>query len=342
MQYLASFGNVGNLIESLLAQWDDALKRGVLTAGRWLRTAPKNAPWRGAVMRGLATTIQKEQTTLGMSARALSALAFTGDPSLTSLFRQFFKSTEPNLRLLGILGCGMSHDIKIIPDLTSMAEDPVPNVGRAACMALMAIGNKAALDAIATILLHGSETSRRAAAEVLATNPEEGYPTLQEGASVDDLLVRHAVVFGLARINQPWAVEMLEKMAIEDGQWIVRNAAAQALEDLKRFNPHIPVAMSPLHEIPWLIKYAAKSGIGVSPGKQAVDVLIRALKDGEEGERIAALDYVRLYGTDDYIIQVYHLLYGSQDELREAAFNALWHLAATGITLPSPTQFGLG
>jgi HEAT repeat protein len=342
LQFLASSGNVGNLVENMLGKWDDALKRGVLTAGRWLRTAPKNAPWRGAVMRGLATTIQKEQTTLGLSARALTALALTGDPSLTAFFRQLFKSTEPNLRLLGILGCGMAHDTKNISDLTGMAEDPVPNVGRAACMALMAIGNKPALDAIATILIQGTDASRRAAAEVLALNPEEGYPTLQEGAAVDDLLVRHAIVYGLARINQPWAVELLEKMAIEDGQWVVRNAAAQAIEDLKRLNPHIPVAMPPLHELPWLIKYAAKSGFGVSQGKQAVDVLTKALKDGNEFERMAALDYVRLYGNEDHIIQIYHILYGSQGELREVAFNTLWHLAATGITLPSPTQFGLG
>jgi HEAT repeat protein len=173
-------------------------------------------------------------------------------------------------------------------------------------------------------------------------NPEEGYPTLQEGAAIDDLLVRHASVYGLARINEPWAQQLLEKMAIEDGQWVVRNAAAQAIEDQKRMNPHIPTAMPPLHEIPWLIKFAAKSGAGVSPGKQAVDVLTKALKDGDEYERMAALDYVRLYGTEDHIIQVYHILYGSQGELREIAFNTLWHLAATGITLPSPTQFGLG
>jgi HEAT repeat protein len=236
----------------------------------------------------------------------------------------------------------MAHDTKIITDLSEMAEDPVPNVGRAACMALMAIGNKTALDSIATILLQGSDASRRAAAEVLAMNPEEGYPTLQEGAAIDDLLVRHAIVFGLARINEPWAHQLLEKMAIEDGQWVVRNAAAQAIEDLKRINPHIPTAAPPLHELPWLIKFAAKSGAGVSPGKQAVDVLINALKDGDEYERMAALDYVRLYGTEDYIVQVYHILYGSQGELRETAFNTLWHLAATGITLPSPTQFGLG
>jgi hypothetical protein len=107
-------------------------------------------------------------------------------------------------------------------------------------------------------------------------------------------------------------------------------------------NPHIPVAIPPLHEIPWLIKFAAKSGVGVSPGKQSVDVLIKALKDGDEFEKMAALDYVRLFGTEDYIIQVYHILYGSQGELREIAFNALWHLAAMGLTLPSPTQFGLG
>lgn len=341
-QFLASFGNVSNLVDSYLGQWDDALKRGVLAAGRWLRTAPKNAPWRNGLLRGLATTIQKEQTTLGLSARALTALSLTGDQSITTLFRQWFRSTEPNLRLLGILGCGMSHDTKSIADLTGMAEDPVNFVSRAACMALMAIGNKPALDAIAMILLQGTEASRRAAAEVLAYNPEEGYPTLQEGAAVDDLLVRHAIVFGLAKIDEPWAVQLLEKLAIEDGQWVVRNAAAQALEELKHLNPHIPVPIPPLHEVPWLIQYAARSGIGVSPGKQAVEVLGKALIDGEEGERMAALDYIKLFGSDQYILQIYNILYGSQGQLREAAFNTLWHLASAGIALPSPTQYGLG
>lgn len=342
LQYLASAGNVSNFVESMLGQWDDVLKRGVITTGRWLQTAPKNAPWRNAVMRGLATTIQKEQSTLGLSGRALTALALTGDPNLTSLYRQWFTSSESNLRLLGVLGCGMSHDVKVITDLAGLSEDPEPRVSRAACMALMAIGNRAALDAIATILLQGTEASRRAAAEVLALNPEDGHPTLQEGAGVEDFMVRHAVVFGLAKVNQPWSEQMLEKIAIEDGQWVVRNAAMQALEDLKHVNPHIPVPMPPLHEMPWLIKYAAKTGIGVSSGKQASEVLLKALTDGEEGERMAALDYVKLYGTDNDILQVYHILYGSQGELREAAFNTIWHLAATGVPLPSPTQFGFG
>ena len=342
LQYLASFGNVSNIVDSLLSQWDDALKRGVLTAGRWLHTAPKNASWRKNVMRGLATTIQKEQITLGLSARALTALALTSDPSLTTLFRQWFKSMEPNLRLLGVLGCGMAQDIKAISDLASMAEDPDPSVGNAACMALMAIGTKAAIDSIITILLQGTESSRRSAAEVLAYNEEEGFAILKEAALEDDLLVRHATVFGLAKINQPWAYQMLEKMAIEDGQWVVRNAAAQALEELKDLNPHIPTPIPPLHELPWLIKYAARSGIGVSPGKQAAEVLTKALTDGEEGERLAALDYVKLYGTESYILQIYQELYGSHGPLREAALNTLWHLAATGMTIPSPTQFGLG
>lgn len=342
LQFLASFGNVGNLVENLLASWDDALKRGVLTAGRWLHYAPKNAPWRIAVMRALASTMQKEHTTLGVSARALTALGLTEDPNLSTLFRQFHKSGEPNLRLLGILGCGMANDDKIIADLASMVEDPVPYVKYAACLALMTIGNKAALDAITLVLLQGSDTSRQVAAEALAMNPEEGYPILQEGAGINDLLVRHAVVFGLARIKLPWAVQLLEKMAIEDGQWVVRNAAAAALENSKRSDPHIPIPLPPLNELPWLIKYAAKSGSGVSPGSQAIEFVTNALKDGNDDERLAALDYVRLYGNDNFVLQVYHLRYGSKDVLREAAFNTLWHLAAAGISLPSPNQYGLG
>jgi len=82
--------------------------------------------------------------------------------------------------------------------------------------------------------------------------------------------------------------------------------------------------------------------MGVVPGKTAVEMAMQAAQDGTEYERLMALDYVRLHGKEDAIVLLYHTLYGAEAELRETAFDAIWHLAATGVNLPSPIQFGLG
>jgi HEAT repeat protein len=159
---------------------------------------------------------------------------------------------------------------------------------------------------------------------------------------MDDLLVRRAVVYGLARVNQPWSIEILENVQIEDGQWIVRNAASEALENLHQPNPYIPYPLPQLSETPWLIAFAAKLGMGVIPGKPAMELLIQALKNGSEVQRLAALEYLRLKGGEDTVVHIYHALYGNLGALREMAYNTLWHIGSTGANLPPPIQFGLG
>jgi HEAT repeat protein len=113
--------------------------------------------------------------------------------------------------------------------------------------------------------------------EALANNVEEGQPALRDGSNMEDLLVRRAVVFGLARVNEPWALEILEKIQLEDQQWLVRNAAVQVMENLKRPKRYIPSPSVPLQDVPWLIDFASKLGIGVAPGKPAVNLIIQAL-----------------------------------------------------------------
>jgi HEAT repeat protein len=192
------------------------------------------------------------------------------------------------------------------------------------------------------VLLQGAEEVRRAAAESLATNPEEGHLALTEGSTMEDLLVRRAVVYGLIRIKQPWAIQILEKMEIEDSQWIVRTAASQALEEVRKPDIHIPKGRPPLHQVPWLIVYASKLGIGVAPGKPAVDLLMMVLKNGDTEQRLAAMEYLMRNPTEAAIQPLYDLLYSAEGNLREAVYNTLQNFAASGIHLPSPTQFGLG
>jgi HEAT repeat protein len=211
-----------------------------------------------------------------------------------------------------------------------------------AILALSRIGSKSAMEAIAATLLSGNEAMRRAAAEGLSMQPEEGYPALEEGSQMEDLLVRRATVYGLARIDEPWARERLNKLQVEDEQWVVRSAATQALEELSRPNLRIPQPHPPLAQTPWLIAFAGTLGVGIAPGKPALDLVAQAAKTGNDEQRLAAVRYLGLHGDENALSPLYQMYYGDDPDEAEAAYLALWTLSAGGLPLPEPQQFGLG
>lgn len=330
-QFLAALGDVHELVDNQLNVQDDPLLIDLLNAARWLRYAPDNTSWRPRVLRTLATQLKDPGNPYGLATRILTALAVSNDQGVNALFRQLLDSGDEHLRRLAILGCGLLRDRLSITRIAKFLDESNTETAGAACIALVAIGTLPSLEAVAAALLYGQEEIRRYAAEALANHPEEGHPTLEDGSKVEDLVTRHAVVFGLKRVNLPWAKELLEKLSLEDSQWVVRNAAAQVIEELPQPDPHIPEPVFLLTETPWLIAFAGKLGIGVSPGKPAMKLLLRALSEGEEYERQAALEALIIRGDRVAIPLIARLFHGSHGRLRESAYNTLWHLEAAGI-----------
>jgi HEAT repeat protein len=121
---------------------------------------------------------------------------------------------------------------------------------------------------------------------------------------------------------------------------VVRNAASQVLDSRSQFNPRVPHPLKPPSESPWLIQFAGKQGIGISPGSPAVEVLLAALKNEDAEIRLAAVPYLKRIPTEGVINQLYGAMYQDDPELREAAYNALWEIGASGIKLPHPSQYG--
>jgi hypothetical protein len=132
------------------------------------------------------------------------------------------------------------RDPKAVDALEEILQAPSGAVRRATCLALVAIGTEKSLEAVARALLQGDEELRRSAAEALANDPADGHAMLKEGATLADIMLRRAVVHGLARIDQPWAVETLQRMQVQDDQWAVRNLANQNLEQMTNIDPRIP------------------------------------------------------------------------------------------------------
>jgi HEAT repeat protein len=209
-------------------------------------------------------------------------------------------------------------------------------------MALVAIGSSEALESVAQTLLNGDEDIRRAAGEALANDPIEGYAMLRDGITISDILLRRAVVYGLGRVNEQWAVEALQKIQIDDDQWVVRNSATEVLESRASISLRAPRKLKAPSESPWLIEFAGKQGMGISPGTPATDILLLALKGDDPDLRLAVLPYLKFTPNEGVVTQLYGAMYKDDPELREAAYNVLWELGTSGAKLPHPSQYGFG
>jgi hypothetical protein len=293
-------------------------------------------------MASLVELLQHEGQPLTLRGQALSAFIASNDPAVSALFRQLFRSPSADLLQMSALGSGAIEDAKATEDLTGLLNHPSPNVGRAACLALVRIGTSTAIDSVASALLHGEEHLRRAAAEALADHPAEGHAILMEGSEVEDILVRRAVAYGLGRVHQPWAGELLAKLQVEDTEWIVRTSATEVMENRMRPDPHIPCRLPLPSASPWLIEFAGKQGLGISPDTPPTDLLLNALKTGTEEERLAALTYLRMMPNEGVFGALFQSMYSGDPVLREATFLTLWEMSARGVEVPDPVQFGVG
>jgi HEAT repeat protein len=341
MRYLASLGDVSSLSQRMLEWTRLPMHRPLLTAARWLRDAPRGAPWRSGLMSALAELLQAEDLPLALRAQAVAALVSSQDPGVMSLFRKLLGTLSFDLMSLAALGCGALRDTKAVKALAETLQVPSDSARRAACLGLIAIGTTEALETVAHALLNGDEQLRRAAAESLANDPNEGYAMLRDGVTMQDILLRRAVVYGLGRVREAWAVELLEHVRVEDDQWVVRNSASEMLETRgTKDDPRVPKPLTPPSETPWVIAYAGTLGVGVSPGAPATDLLLKAFKNGKQEERLAALEYLKRTPSDGVVKEFYVAMFGDEPELREASYLALWEIGASGYKLPNPVQFG--
>jgi HEAT repeat protein len=342
MRYLVAHTNATPLIQNLLAESDPILMRPQRIAANLLRYAPRNAEWRNAIIATLLEILQNDEHPLGLRGEIVAAFALTKDPHLAALFRQLLQTPSDQLRQLAALALGLMRDTKSVDALANLLSISVGPTQQAACLALVAIGTPPALESVATALLQGDEDLRQAAAEALANDPGEGREALREGISSEDILLRRAIVYGLARIPEAWAEELLQKTQIEDTQWVVRNVAVELLEGRKRPNVRIPRRLGEPAQTPWLIEFAAKQGMGISPGQVATDILLQAFKSENYDEQRAALSYLRHKPSEGIIGAFYHAYFSQDPVMKEMVYQTLKEYAGAGVKLPPPMQFGLG
>jgi HEAT repeat protein len=275
------------------------------------------------LLRQVASLIISQPLTLQLKTKLITSLLKSPFEDVGQFLGYLLKSSDPLLRTLGALGCGLHREIQIEP-LVNLLQDPVPSCYQSACLALVSIGTPSAIDAVTTVLVHGHERLQIAAAQALANDLLLGQPILREAVKENDVLVRKAVIHGLSRINQEWALKLLESVAVNDEQWVIKDAAAAIINQRSNKQASLPQPIPEPANLPWLIQYASIRGIGLAPGRKHYDIIISAIEEGEPSTQLAAIDYLRYYPVKESTPTLLKYLKSNNPELKEAAYQALW------------------
>lgn len=327
------------LLDRFIENEDTPLHRNLIVAGRFLKDSAPESKWRIALMRRLVYLSKQEKIPTGLRTSYLAVSAFSYDTSLSMLFKQLFTSPSPSIRRAAALSAGVSKDQKCISDLVNLMADPSIEVRCSACLALSLFNHSTSIKAVNDALLKGEEHLQQIAAETMAADTFTGHEILKNTVTFDNILVRRAAVIGLSQIRERWSASMLEKIAVEDNQWVVRNAASQALEMLHQNNVYAPRSLPRPSDAPWLISLAGKQGYSLSADEMPTPFLLQSLKSGSFEEKAASLYYLRQVPQENVIKAIYDTYFGDEPQLQEIALQILWFLVMTGMPLPNPTLF---
>ncbi|MFN7210759.1 MAG: HEAT repeat domain-containing protein, partial [Aggregatilineales bacterium] len=252
------------------------------------------------------------------------------------LFQRALEHPNPLVRRLGCIGFGALGESEYLQYLKPLLNDSDRRVRLACGFALGAIGTAVALDAMTEGLLQRDRDLQRAIAEALAALPGEGHALLREAIASDDLELRYAAVFGLARVRAAWAVTQIYRTQLEDSEPYVRIAAEQAFnlaENPDRGGIRRP---PPVERIDWLVEWMGERGESVPSGENAPIALLRSLQEGDPVVRAAAARTVAEIGYVNGLKALYKALSDSDEAVRAEAHAAIGALQQrVGSPLPA-------
>jgi hypothetical protein len=336
LAYAAGHSPIDAAVQAHLETPPDVLYDNLLTVTRWLAYATAKVNWRVEVMKRLGNLfVQPGQYPL-MRERVAAALVGAGDKNALVVFQRALKSPDAHLRKLACLALGALQEPSAIGTLQGLMSDPDPDVQLAATLALGAVGTVEALEAMALALTDGSEQLQRAAAEMFAAHPEEGYPVLYEAVTSSDLGLRRAAVFGLKRVPAPWALLAIYRVFLEDQQWYVRSAAQQVFIDLNDGASTYLKGYPTVETIPWLREWMEALGEeGAAAGPD--QALVKMLQEADSTMQAVSATAIGQLGMVDKLDELYATLLHHDETVRAAAHRSLAEIQQRlGEELPAP------
>ncbi len=267
----------------------------------------------------LARTIASPRTSLTLKYIYANILYYTKPQVLKYLLDRFAFSSDAELISLISLFAGkpkITLSPEICEQFVSVDNSPQRN------NYLLALINHPETDESGLIDAEMCGLSGKKIAELLAFSGQEGKNRLFEYSHAENANCRRNAVYGLRLLNEPWVDNELEQLNKSDKVWMVRDAAAQAMEN--RWDPKIfaPQVIPAIDRNPEIIKFATENKIPI-PQSGFPGILLEKM--------VASQDYlVQLLGIQYLFsmpgpqsVNILRTLVDHSNPVREVAFYAL-------------------
>ena len=261
------------------------LLENIFKCSYFLKYSSVNSSIHNNLLKMLISIIQDRKLSFPIRLRGLAGIIESNDPNILVFTKQLLSQSDENYKKLALftIGC-FKQDLSLMNDVIALTNQGTVNLEKLAFLVLSTFNNELALHELGKALLGANEKVRRIIAETLAFDQDKGEEILKEATTIEDIVVRRSAIYGLLRLDDNWAKETLRIMMIEDSQWVIRNAASQAIEFLEGEIPFIPKKNPPIHENTWINTFAGKNNLGVSPEKSASRILLLALSSDDKND----------------------------------------------------------
>jgi hypothetical protein len=323
------------IISAIDIEADAPAYTSLLAANRWFVGDSIDSRTRDFILKTLYGLIRKEELPFSTRLSLLAGCVLHASPAVDALLKQLIRSGSPMVKEATAIAVGSIRGEKFIPDLLELLSDPVLDVRGAGLLALSQFEKATATNQIIEALLSGDESEKLLAAEALTNNGIVGHEILKQSAKSKDFMVRRSAVVAIGHINAEWVKEFLTQVSVEDDQWIVRNAAANALEAIQSPGLQAPRPLTKASETEWLIQCAGNRGVGIPAGKLPVSLLLDILKTGSPEEQLGALDYLKRSREKSVIQTLQTITRDGSSPIREKALYCLWYMMRAGAAVRS-------
>lgn len=192
-------------------------------------------------------------------------------------------------------------------------------------IALLNSANTHSAENFSEIFLEIPDKYGRLTAELCSQYRAAGHKALRDLSKSENTVLRRYSVYGLRLIPQQRSRNLLEEINRNDSAWIIRDAAANALNNMHKPSIYAPDRLGPAAENAVLIKAASRFSSGISAESVPFDLLFTIIENGTLNERITALRYLSEKPNKNSIQQIIKLT-SSANPLREIASRVLYEI----------------
>ena len=303
-----------------IQQTDSPVHRNITLLSKHISKCENNP----AELNQIAPVIIKnlENTSIAFSSRLkyLSLLQSIDSQYSLKIFEFLNSKKSTSNKQMAALGLGFHKSTESIALLKSIFHESSVLKKIFCSFSLFRLWDSTSRKLIMDSLTTGDDFYKRIICELLACRLPEGKNLLLDISSNGSIAMRKASIFGLKLINDVEIVEHITRRIAEEKEWIVRDAAVRALEEINTHKLRLyNNAPPPPDQSDWLVEYASKLGTGISANKIPYNLLVDVVKNGNDPEKFAALNILR-NNPSPQVIDYLTSLSETQDYIGDRAY----------------------